>query len=327
MNRYFAGEATADEMAELAGWIRSDDENKRQFEEYLKSWKAVHHASVEKRINLDAEWISLQKNIEAGKKSHTKKTGTKPLWGYTNAFRIAASIIIIVGIFLIMKFLVLEDELHKIVAETGITEVSLPDGSIVTLNRGAVLKYPENFDPEVRNVEIKGEAFFEIDTDTARPFILSYSNVKIEVLGTSFYIASSAKSEKFDIVLVEGKVSIYYKEKPVRKVIMQPHDRATVSLKENKIVKKVNTDPNYLSWKTRYFVFENTPLTEVMKKLEKTYGKNIIFANPNISNCRLTATFDDQTLTSILKVLQATFDIKIVTIGERIRLEGSGCKQ
>ncbi len=319
INCYFAGEATSVEMAELVDWIRKDTANKKQFEEFRKSWKAVHKAGIEKQINPDAEWISLEKRIEAKSRSRIK-----PLWKNATAYSIAASVIILLGLFFILRYFVFKEDTLKVIAESGITGVVLPDGSKVTLNCDAILEYSKAF--EQRSVELSGEAFFNVAPDPKNPFIVSCDKLRIEVTGTSFNVNTSQKSNKIDIVLTEGEVVVYFREKPKSGVIMQPQDKVEVSLEKDKIIKKVNTDPNYLSWKTRYFIFDNTPLSEVIKKLEKVYGNEIVFNKQDIANCRLTATFDDQSLNSILKVLQATFDIKIIIKDDRIRIEGNGCK-
>lgn len=321
INRYFAGEADANDMAELSSWINSNTQNKKLFEEYRKSWMAVHGFSIDKHVNIDQEWVILQKKIE----SLDKETIVKPLWGYANLTRIAASLIILLGLFFILKYLVFNESFQTITANTGLTVVKLPDGSIITLNQHATLKYPEEFKPEKRHVELKGEAYFEVVTKPAQPFVVSYENIRIEVMGTSFNISSSIDEENIEVVLDEGEIAVYFKQKPDSRVIMKPQDKSVISLSENKIVKKVNKDPNYLSWKTRYFIFDNTPLSEVIIKLGKVYGKEIIITNQDIASCRLTATFNDQTLSSILKVLQATFDLKIEIVEKKIRIEGNGC--
>ncbi|MCF8228218.1 MAG: FecR domain-containing protein [Bacteroidales bacterium] len=319
MDRYFSGEATETDISELAEWVRSHKRNEKQFEEYRHSWMAVNSVSIDKSINTETAWSKLRERMSA-------KTQKKvPLWKDRRLQAMAAGLLILTGLFFILQYLVFPPSYEKLVAEDGILEVELPDGSRVSLKQNAVLEYANDFSKEKREVNLHGKAFFEVEPDKDRPFIVSCKKARIQVLGTSFLVGESHE-DKVEVVLQEGKLSVYLESRPSGKMIMQADDRVEISLKQQKILKKPNTDPNYLSWKTKDFVFNDVALADVVQLLEEVYNTRINLSGKNLTNCRLNASFQDQSLSSILKVLQATFDLKISRTKDQIRIEGEGCK-
>ena len=93
------------------------------------------------------------------------------------------------------------------------------------------------------------------------------------------------------------------------------------------IMKTTNEDVNFLAWKTKHIVFNNTPLNEVVALLTKVYHTSIRLSGDRLSDCRITTTFDRQSLESVLNVLKATLDLQARTTGAGIELSGHGCNK
>jgi len=111
-----------------------------------------------------------------------------------------------------------------------------------------------------------------------------------------------------------------------KQMLLEPGDKAVVLRQHGEIVKQQNNDPNLLAWKTRKIRFNDTPIHEIIDVLNKVYHKQIVVLNPEINNCRITATFEGQSLEAVLLVLQSTIDIAVRPNGDMIELSGNGCQ-
>jgi ferric-dicitrate binding protein FerR (iron transport regulator) len=215
---------------------------------------------------------------------------------------------------------------QKLEARMEVTNGILPDGSSVTLNKGAVLEYPSKFRKGPRQVQLTGEAYFEVKHDEKKPFIITSGNVKVEVLGTSFYVNTCQSSGQMEVILNSGKVKVYFSDDAEHGLILSPGEKADVSCEDHSLRMEVNTDENYLSWKTGRLVFSNTPLPEIIRILEKDYHAHIELANPDLTHCLVTATFENQSLEAVINVLKATLNLQVSVSGQTIILTGGICK-
>jgi transmembrane sensor len=205
-------------------------------------------------------------------------------------------------------------------------EQLLPDGSVVSLHAGSQIKYPEKFTSNTRKVELKGEAYFKVAHDKTKPFIVSSGDARVEVLGTQFNVNTKTSAGTMEVVLTNGKVSVYFNENPKENVMLAPGEKAVLSAGQKQISKSANTDPNYMAWKTRVIVFDNVTLAEVANTLQNVYQTSVSLADPALSGCRVTASFNDQSLESVLEVLKVTLDLQVNQNGKMLEISGNGCK-
>jgi len=183
---------------------------------------------------------------------------------------------------------------------TGNVElVNLPDGSRVTLNQHASLSYPNQFTSDSREVELSGDAFFDIEKNTQVPFMIKTDKLIIKVLGTSFYVNAKENAPTIAVVVSSGKVLI--EAGKTKNIIIEKGEKGIFDKTTKVLVKTQNTDPNFISWKTMSLVFDDMPLGDVVKKINETYHTNIIFDNPDPEKCLLSATFENQSLETILE--------------------------
>ena len=211
-------------------------------------------------------------------------------------------------------------------AKTDVIERKLPDGTSVTLNTGSTLEYSKEFEKDKRLVKLKGEAYFNVSHDATKPFIIAADDIMVEVLGTKFYVNTNNTNGKVEIILTSGKVAVYHKDKPNERVILEPGEKIELSKNQEESNKTINEDENYLAWKTKKMIFTDEPLAEIVQTLNKVYRSNIQLKNKNIANCKITATFDNQSLDAVLNVIEATVDVKINKTSEKIEISGIGCK-
>lgn len=165
----------------------------------------------------------------------------------------------------------------------GEYQVILSDGTKVWLNADSELRYPDRFTEKVRKVELSGEAYFEVSRDIQRPFLVSTKGMEIKVLGTSFNI-SAYPDENSHTTLVKGKVAVSAGNQQLE---LYPGQQAALIHGEIK-VRQVNVN-NYTGWKESRFIYEDKPLGEVLRELERWYNVNIDLAAPDIADIHFTA--------------------------------------
>jgi transmembrane sensor len=310
---YFSGEATAGDIQLLSGWVASDPEKQKQFEEYRRTWTLLEEERIGSRVDIEAEW----------KEFSSKKT--KRSFSFTTAYRIAALVVLLlVPAWFIWRY-VSGPEMIRIAAQNGPVGCTLPDGTLATLKKGAVIEYPGTFSGKTRPVGVSGEVCFEVTHDPEKPFIVETGNVRVEVLGTVFYVFAPEGQDNISVILTSGSVATYFKGEKSRKVLLGPGETAEISVAEHSIAKHEGADPNLLAWKTRKMVFENATLEEIVTLLNEVYSSRIIIEDRRLADCRVTATFDGQSLESVLNVIRATLGIVCETTSEGIVISGKAC--
>lgn len=216
-------------------------------------------------------------------------------------------------------------ELIRLTATSKILDAVLPDGSVVSLNAYSSLTYSENYGKTDRDVILNGEAYFEVNRDSLISFIIHCGSSRLEVLGTSFYVDAKADAGDMEVVLVNGSVTVYFEEARSTGKTIIPGEKAELNPANQRITVTPNEDPNFLAWKTHHLIFLDDRLDMIIATLNKVYQANISLANETLASCRLTATFDQQSLESVLSVIQVTLDIQSETTSSGIILFGKGC--
>lgn len=197
----------------------------------------------------------------------------------------------------------------------------LPDGSHVWLNSGSVLKYPASFAPDKRQLELTGEAFFNVVKDSLHPFLVKAGKMNIEVKGTKFNVSSYPGETLTELVLQSGSVRLFSGNYEDNKTIknIKPGECALLDIGRNKLtVSKVDVD-KYIAWKDGLLIFKDDQMDEVVRKLDRWFNVEIILRNPELKEYVYTATYRDETLPQILELLKISAPIKY-HITERERL-------
>ncbi|MCX6247578.1 MAG: FecR domain-containing protein [Bacteroidetes bacterium] len=343
ITRYLAGEAGSDDLVFLEAWLKADPGNRKIFENYRLIWLEMERTRMENSVDVDAAWKDMESLIGEEKVHGTGytmqgqefptpereegQTKTRSLVQvyYRQALRIAAVLILVaVPSFFVFRYFSRPVQ-KQMDATLTLKEGKLPDGTSVTLNKGSVLEYPSFFKGKKRNVKLNGEAYFEVKHDDKKPFIISNGNVRVEVLGTSFYVNTQAASNTMEVILNSGSVAVYFEGGKENPLILKPGEKAEILPDQQTMEKDINTNPNYNSWMTQRFVYSNTPLLMILADLNKVYHTDLRITTPAISYCLVTATFDHQSPEAILHVLQATLDLTISSHGTWTGISGKKC--
>jgi ferric-dicitrate binding protein FerR (iron transport regulator) len=323
ITRYFSGEATIDEARELSNWVGADPTNKALFEEYAKTWQQVESRKADDTIDLDQEWQVMQSIIQAGETETTAPnvvTITPVQQSVRWMLRIAAILVIAaVPLYFLYQY-ASKPGIQSLASGADIIEAILPDGTTVTINRNSTLEYPEQFKGKNRNVQLTGEAFFNVAHDKDKPFIINANGLRVKVLGTTFNMNTRKQNNEMEVILVDGSVEVYYQDRETDKLVLAPGERAIVNTSNQDISVVRNEDPNFMAWKTRLIIFLDQPLGEVISILNNVYGSNISLQSDSLENYRLTATFDKQSLESVLQVITTTLDLNMQSLPSGIVL-------
>lgn len=197
----------------------------------------------------------------------------------------------------------------------------LADGTRVHLNSESMLKFPVNFTGNFREVQLKGEAYFDVKTDLKRPFIVNTGSVITKVYGTSFNINSYPEKDLIITTLAEGNVSVLKPGDSSSEVQLLPGEQSSFS-KSAGSIQKLKVDINeFTAWKDGRFVFRDKTLQEITEILGRWYNVSFVFENAEISGIRFTGNLKRyENIQQILSKISKTNEIKFTAYENTIYL-------
>ena len=306
------GEASEDEYTRVLEWMNESKENQRYFSELKVFW-----------------------TISTMPGSNDEENNKVPGIIYGIKFRYAsltaAAIIIVllfVNLFVSPQFfrstesgsrnktqLAESSNLRTMYVEKGVKgRVILPDGSVVMLNSGSKIKYPDIFIGSSREVELSGEGYFDVVKDSLKPMIVTtVKGVKVKVLGTKFLLKSYDNDSETKAILYSGKINLTTeagKNREEQSILMSPNDCVVVPAKGELLVTKAGKERNDDAWMRGELIFVNTPMPEVLKILERWYGKSFVVNNKSLYGFNLNASFKNESLIQILGIIEFCTSVK-----------------
>ena len=196
-----------------------------------------------------------------------------------------------------------EQQMIELIANNAVKEFALPDGTEVTLAPGSKLSYSEK---SPRKTQLEGKAYFEVARDEAVPFEITADGAFVRVLGTKFMV--DAGSSVKEVYVTEGKV-LFAKSSDTEGVILTKDMQATLSPDENVPVIAVEPDVNSIAWQRGSFIFDKTPLREVLETLSKHY--KVSFATTDLDK-QLSGEFYAEDLDLIISLIESALDVHII---------------
>lgn len=191
----------------------------------------------------------------------------------------------------------------------------LSDGTKVHLNAMTSLRFPVTFDNGPREVELEGEAYFEV-SKTGQPFIVSTHGMQVEVLGTTFNISAYPR-EEYQTTLVNGSVKV--NTETGKSCILKPSQQATVSPGNNSIKVRMVDAEFYTSWVKGKIHFKDQRLEDIMKILSRWYDMDVIYANEKIKDIRFGCNVDRYSeITPFVRLLEKTGKVHVKINGKTI---------
>jgi ferric-dicitrate binding protein FerR (iron transport regulator) len=228
-------------------------------------------------------------------------------------------VILTFGIGLLVNNFLPKGEAVKLMAVRSTDAVlsdTLPDQSVITLNKNSQITYNSTFEKDSRTVTLKGEAFFNVTPDKNKPFIIHVNGITVKVLGTSFNIRT--KGTVTEVIVETGVVQVIKNKKTV---LIQPKEKVLLQQHDTILAKEKVRDELYNYYRSKEFVCDNTPLWKLVEVLNEAYASNITIERKSLRALPLTTTFNNESLETILQIISATFSIEIERRGNQILLK------
>jgi ferric-dicitrate binding protein FerR (iron transport regulator) len=323
--RNLAGIADSNETAHLNEWIKSSADNKQYFEQVRNIWDASDKQTDPKKIN----------TIEALERvigRIPERAADRTFWHYWQ--KIAAVLILplaigaILWIYLNSYRIISSNDIvyNEIYTAFGTrTSLRLADSTLVWLNSGSSLKYPNKFNTKNRTVFLKGEAYFEAESDVSRPFIVQTSTLQVRAEGTKFNVFEYDSGTESEVTLVTGKVSVIGNLESGSQLISDMN--AGQHLEYNKQTGKTSLTSEdtykYIAWKDGKMIFRNEPLSLVVNKIAIIFNVDIELQGKELQDYRYHATFQEESLEEILKLLKLSAPIDYKEVKRKPLPDGS----
>ena len=298
--------ATDQDKLNFQNWIDATPENEEIFQKMLKIWKSSKEIEVFQKIDEAADW----KMIKAKSKKSITLNRTKLLMRYT------ATVLLLLSLSLVYlyqttpgfgKYAQNEARMQK-------EQVLLADGTEVFLNKKSKIIYPKYFNSKTRNVELEGEAYFQVKRDPTKPFIIKSGDAIIEVLGTSFNVRT--ESDGTTIVSVNsGKVSL--KNQNTDELVYLTKGKKGI-IQKQMVSESENKELNYNSWKTDVLTFKATPMKKVFADIEKYYGVKITNRSIKLDTLTYTNSFTNAKIDKVIEELEIGLKVHVSQKGNHL---------
>jgi ferric-dicitrate binding protein FerR (iron transport regulator) len=308
LNRFFNGKYSRKDYLAIKSILEKPDE-KEELKDLLQNHWSDFNTKPLPKGDVDHILRKIHKQID---REENKRKGNR----FISVFQKIAAILIIP---LILSFLAIfyfqsktvttETAFAEIQCPLGVrTKFTLPDGTTGFLNSGSTLEYPVQFSND-RKVKLTGEAFFDVHHDAEHPFIVNTANLSTKVLGTQFNVIAYGTENSEEIILEQGSVEIYSKQGE-KLATLQPDQRlalntATRQYKTNRVEAE-----QYVSWTEGKLVFRNESMQLVADRLGRWYNVEFEIEDEELLNYAFRATFIDEQLEEVLKLLARTAPLK-----------------
>ena len=191
-----------------------------------------------------------------------------------------------------------------IVHNGEIIDVVLPDASQVRLNAGSILVYPKHFG-KTRSVYLSGEAYFSVAENDKQPFVVTTTDMEIEVLGTVFNVCSYADSKRSSVTLKSGKVNVRFEHTGIQPVMLAPNERISFDRILKQIEKQTVKTENIIAWTKGDMIVQSMSMDEIVKTIERKYDMHIYLNSHRYGDERITMKLDsDENITDFMHILQ-----------------------
>lgn len=317
LERYLRKETSPEENQLIEQWLMANGNAEPEWQK-LDRWN--------KDQWLSGVFAEIKATIHTNKPKVRLIRPRKNLW-----YSIAAVAVLIIS----LGFYLTWPQLGKRILPSDLTTISVPDrqkkqitladGSKVWLNAGSELRYPETFNGESREVYLSGEAYFDIQHEDSKPFLIHTGKVLTTVLGTAFNIKEDQNAHTIEITVTRGKVSVADEGKLLG--ILTPNRQLSINLL-NRIPTEKNVDAKaVIAWQDTDILFDDITFAEAAIRLQQHFHVKIAFSNDQLKNCRFSGSaLNGDNLEKILKVIcafnHATWETKP---DGNIVIDGPGC--
>lgn len=321
---YLNGGLSIEESKEIRAWFDQSAERKKELNHLEIIWGLAERLDQMEKINKQ----------KAKLKIDSRTTPPKDHWTiFLQSFQKAAAILLI-PVLIFSAYLFFQKGADRFAEQEFVaaygtrSTVTLPDGSKVWLNSGSKLKYGQDFNQDDRTVFLTGEAFFDIAVNKYKPFDVVTGQFTVRAVGTEFNVFSYKENE-FETSLEEGETQVFLSankkhDGPILE--MKPGQRVVFDRKEEKLVLSDADVSQFSTWRDGKLSFRNTPIHEVIMKMERWFNVDIELKDPELLNYRYTAIFENETILQALEMLSFSSPIKYKIVPGEKRQDGTHAK-
>ncbi len=322
LTAYLNGELSGKKLEEIITWFNKSDENRKELDHLEIIWNLADRLGQMEKID----------KLRATKEINSRIEFSQNKWKILlKHFQRVAAVLILPVMLFSAWLLFFHSEKEKSTGQEFIASygtrstLQLPDGSTVWLNSGSKLKYGQDFNRANRTVYLTGEAFFDVTANISNPFDVVTDRFTVRAVGTEFNVFAW-EADEFEATLEEGAVQLFQSghtnHTPMLK--MKPGQRALFS--QGKLtVSDVDVSP-FSAWREGKLVFENTPMNEVIIKLERWFNVDIELNDPELFEYRFTAIFKNETTRQALEMLRFSSPIEYNVIPGKIQQDNAYAK-
>lgn len=333
LSRIFSGEISDEEKIKIDQWITADPENRRLYEDVARLLKAAAPPPRPPLPDIDSEWRRLagELHLVLDKRPHAVRPDRgdsfwKKLFGafqFSRSLRpaiaLTGSLLLLAGAILLWQFL----NTPKLVEFSTLGSrdtATLPDGSHVELNHHSSIRFSQKHFTLNREIELQGEAYFEVKSDPAHPFRVSTSTSTLEVLGTRFNVR--ARQSETRLVVAEGRVALAAKstDPDSPEVVVQSGEMSRVIAGQPPAAPQAVDTAGLLGWRSGKIVFYQTGLPEIAGELSQIFATDIRLEVPGADSLSVTGSFERQSLPDIIHSLCLTLSLEYRAEGDYIVL-------
>jgi len=302
--KHFSGSTTDEEESIILGYKKN---NSLEYESLKKLWLSDGKIDII-NFNSQAAWEKTEHTI--------KNKNNNVFSNKERMLRIAVFAPVIIALLIATWFILnimSQNDIQLYINDTNqVSKIQLSDGSSVWLNSNAELSYPDNFHKTERNVEIIGEAYFEVVGNENWPFNINTPNSEITVLGTAFDVKASETETK--VIVSSGTVHVSSGDGDHNDIV---ESGEVANIKLSSLIVHSNVDTNFLSWQNGIFQFDGSTIHETVKDLSTYYKNQILVDSSSTFDCALTGYFSQVSLSEIIETLVLTCGVKAENDGDR----------
>jgi len=332
--RYLADACTAEEAAAINAWLDADPTRRQFMDELTSIWEASDvPVSTLDDATLEADWNRLAAGMDATespavppstkrRSNRASRRQRRPRRSHVSILQptlyvLLAGLLLIGGIWLGWTqwgSAASDYTVREVIAERGErANIQLVDGTRVTLNVDSRLRMPAAFASDTRTVYLEGEAYFDVATDSTRPFIVHARDAVIDVHGTSFNVRSYPEDRRVQVAVVEGAVSLRSQQsaRQTPGARLEPGQVGQLTTDDARVTTETVSDVSpLLGWMQGRLVFQEAPLAEVTARLDRWYNMRFRLADPRLDSLRLTANLKSRSVENVLDVVSASLGIQ-----------------
>ncbi|MVN92148.1 FecR family protein [Mucilaginibacter aquatilis] len=299
---YFEKTISDEGLTQLREWIEESPANLAQFSETIQILEASK-AYTAQPLNQQKSWVGIQQYINQPLKAKNTRI-LRYKWLAAAAILLAVCSTTLAWYKHMLNALTSIEYAEVSNVNGRHTKVYLPDSSVVYLSGGSKIKFAKGFDGKTRNVQLNGEAFFDV-VHQAKPFVVSSGKISTVVLGTSFNVKAYSSQQKVTVTVKSGKVGVLATVNGKRKLVkyLTPDEQIEINTL-NGLYAFGQTDAHAVSgWINNDLSFYNTALTDIAQSIEHHYGVHIDFTDPEQGHVKLTTKFDNVSLKQVMQTL------------------------